>query len=202
MPADEGLIFIRESQMSTFTLRVLAQSLLAESMNPLLAITAAKVGSNLLNNLAQNVSGNKKSSPEAEIRRAEFNKMMIEAANTPKARASRELSANGIGGRGDAETQLQHIAKQILQSSEVGKGLDGKSEAFELKFLPGGKVAIKNADGRESVFELQGDLAKSAQKAFDIIERVKLAYPQQGAGSGEPGGSLRMVPGAGCSLLA
>jgi hypothetical protein len=112
------------------------------------------------------------------------------------------LSSNGIGGRGDAETQLQHIAKQILQSSEVGKALDGKPEAFELKFLPGGKVAVKNADGRERVFELEGELAQSAQKAFGIIEKVKLAYPQQGAGSGEPGGSLRMVPGAGCSLLA
>jgi hypothetical protein len=171
-------------------------------MNPLLAITAAKVGSNLLNNLAQNVSGNKKPSPEAEARKAEFTKMMIAAANTPKAIAHRELSSNGIGGRGDAETQLQHIAKQILQSSEVGKALDGKPEAFELKFLPGGKVAVKNADGRERVFELEGELAQSAQKAFGIIEKVKLAYPQQGAGSGEPGGSLRMVPGAGCSLLA
>lgn len=172
-------------------------------MNPLLAITAAKVGSNLLNNLAQNVSGNKKASPEAEARKAEFTKMMIAAANTPKARATRELSANGIGGRGDAETQLQHIAKQILQSSEVGKALDGKSEAFELKFLPGGKVAVKNADGRESIFELQGELAQSAQKAFEIIEQVKIAYPQSGSlASGEPGGSLRMVPGAGCSLLA
>ncbi len=171
-------------------------------MNPLLAITAAKVGSNLLNNLAQNVSGNNKPSPEEEARKAEFTKMMIAAANTPKAIAHRELSANGIGGRGDAETQLQHIAKHILQSSEVGKALDGKSDAFELKFLPGGKVAVKNADGRERVFELEGELAQSAQKAFGIIEKVKLAYPQQGANSGEPGGSLRMVPGAGCSLLA
>jgi hypothetical protein len=45
-------------------------------------------------------------------------------------------------------------------------------------------------------------MAQSAQKAFDIIEKVKIAYPQNGAGSGEPGGSLRMIPGAGCSLLA
>jgi hypothetical protein len=171
-------------------------------MNPLLALTAAKVGSNLLNNLAQNVSGPKKTSPEAEIRKAEFNKMMIAAANTPKARAHRELSADGIGGRGDAESQLQHIAQQILQSSEVGKSIDGKPEAFELKFLPGGKVAVKNADGQEKIFELKGEMAQSAQKAFDIIEKVKIAYPQNGAGSGEPGGSLRMIPGAGCSLLA
>lgn len=171
-------------------------------MNPLLAITAAKVGSNLLNNLAQNVSGAQKPSPEAEARKAEFTKMINAAANTPKAIAQRELSANGIGGRGDAESQLQHIAKQILQSSEVGKTLDGKAEAFELKFLPGGKVAVKSADGRERVFELEGDLAQSAQKAYGIIERVKIAYPQQGGGSGEPGGTLRMVPGAGCSLLA
>ncbi|MFM8983096.1 MAG: hypothetical protein ACKOLA_09375, partial [Spartobacteria bacterium] len=158
--------------------------------------------SNLLNNLAQNVSGAQKPSPEAEARKAEFTKMINAAANTPKAIAHRELSVNGIGGRGDAETQLQHIAKQILQSSEVGKTLDGKAEAFELKFLPGGKVAVKSADGREKVFELEGDLAQSAQKAYGIIERVKIAYPQQGGGSGEPGGTLRMVPGAGCSLLA
>ena len=171
-------------------------------MNPLLALTAAKVGNNLLNNLAKNISGNQKASPEAEIRKAEFNKMMIAAANTPKARAHRELSADGIGGRGDAESQLQHIAQQILQSSEVGKSIDGKPEAFELKFLPGGKVAVKNADGQEKIFELKGEMAQSAQNAFDIIEKVKIAYPQNGAGSGEPGGSLRMIPGAGCSLLA
>ena len=171
-------------------------------MNPLLAITAAKVGSNLLNNLAQNVSGGPKISPEEEIRKAEFTKMMIAAANTPKARAHRELSADGIGGRSDAETQLQHIAQKILQSSEVGKSIDGKPDAFELKFLPGGKVAIKHADGREKIFNLQGDLAQSAEKAFDIIEKVKIAYPQSGGASGEPGGSLRMIPGAGCSLLA
>ena len=171
-------------------------------MNPLLAITAAKVGNNILNSVAKNISGGPKTSPEAEIRKAEFNKMMIAAANTPKARAHRELSADGIGGRGDAESQLQHIAQQILQSSEVGKSIDGKSEAFELKFLPGGKVAVKNAAGQEKIFELKGETAQSAQKAFDIIEKVKIAYPQNGAGSGEPGGSLRMIPGAGCSLLA
>jgi hypothetical protein len=165
-------------------------------MNPLLAITAAKVGNNILNNVAKNISGGQKTSPEAEIRKAEFNKMMIAAANTPKAIAHRELSANGIGGRGDAESQ------QILQSSEVGKSIDGKSEAFELKFLPGGKVSVKNADGQVKIFELKGEMAQSAQKAFDIIEKVKIAYPQNGAGSGEPGGSLRMIPGAGCSLLA
>jgi hypothetical protein len=112
------------------------------------------------------------------------------------------LSADNIGGRSDAESQLQHIAQQILQSSEVGKSIDGKPEAFELKFLPGGKVAVKNADGQEKIFELKGEMAQSAQKAFDIIEKVKIAYPQNGAGSGEPGGSLRMIPGAGCSLLA
>ena len=70
-------------------------------MNPLLALTAAKVGNNLLNNLAKNISGGQKTSPEAEIRKAEFNKMMIAAANTPKARAHRELSADNIGGRSD-----------------------------------------------------------------------------------------------------
>ena len=174
----------------------------SQSMNPLLAITAAKVGNNLLNNLAQNISGGQKTSPEAELRKAEFTKMMIAAANTPQARAHRELSANGIDGRSDAESQLQSIAQQILQSSEVGKSMDGKPEAFELKFLPGGKVAVKNADGREKVFELKGELAESARKAFDIIEQVKIAYPQKGVASNEPGGSLRMVPGAGCSLLA
>lgn len=172
-------------------------------MNPLLAITAAKVGSNLLKNLANNAGSAPKPATEADLRKAEFTKMLIAAANTPKARAARELSANGIGSRGDAETRLEQLAKKILQSSEVGKELDGKSEAFELKFLPGGKVAVKGADGIEKHFDLKGDLADSARQAQEIIDQVKLAYPPSGGMiSNEPGGSLRMVPGAGCSLLA
>jgi hypothetical protein len=174
----------------------------SKSMNPLLALTAARVGNNLLNNL----SGNSQAAPAApsakDLQKVEFTKMMLAAANTPQARTARELGANGIGSPSDAENQLHNLAKKILQSSELGKELDGKSEAFELKFLPGGKVALKSADGSEKTFQLEGDLADSAQKAFDLIEQVKIAFPKASGISTEPGGSLRMIPGARSTLLA
>ena len=171
-------------------------------MNPLLALTAARVGSNLLNNLAGNAAGAPAAPSAKEIQKAEFTKMMLAAANTPQAKTARELGANGIGSPGDAEKQLEHLAKKILQSSEFGKELDGKSEPIEMKFLPGGKVALKSADGSEKVFELDGDLADSAKKAFELIESVKIAFPKSGLASSEPGGSLRIVPGAGATLLS
>lgn len=171
-------------------------------MNPLLALTAARVGNNLLNGLANNMSGNAQAAPSAkEVQKMEFTRMMMAAANTPQARTARELGANGIGGHDDAEKQLQQIAQKILQSSELGKEIVGKSEAFELKFLADGKVALKTADGTEKVFSLDGDLANSARQAFDLIEKVKIAFPKSCA-STEPGGTLRMVPGAGATLLA
>jgi hypothetical protein len=171
-------------------------------MNPLLALTAARVGNNLLNNLAGNASGAQSAPSAKEMQKAEFTRMMLAAANTPQARAARELSANGIGSSADAETQLHHLAQKILQSSEIGKELDGKPEAFELKFLPGGKVSLKTANGSEKTFQLEGDLADSSKKAFELIEQLKIAFPKSHGASSEPGGSLRIVPGAGSSLLA
>lgn len=172
-------------------------------MNPLLALTAARVGNNLLNGMATNLAGNGQAAPSAkDIQKLEFTRMMLAAANTPQARTARELGADGIGSPGDAEKQLQQIAQKILQTSEIGKELDGKSEAFELKFLSDGKVALKTADGTERVFTLQGDLAESAREAFEMIEKVKVAFPNAGFQTSEPGGSLRMVPGAGATLLA
>ncbi len=170
-------------------------------MNPLLALTAARVGSNLLNNMAGN-SGAQAAPSAKDLQKVEFTKMMLAAANTPQARTARELGANGIGSPADAETQLHHLAKKILQSSEIGKEIDGRSEPFELKFLPGGQVALKSADGTEKLFQLDGDLAASAQKAFDLIEQVKIAFPKASGSLSEPGGTLRMVPGAGSTLLA
>ncbi len=171
-------------------------------MNPLLALSAARVGNNLLNGLANNLSGNQQAPSAKDVQKAEFTRMMLAAANTPQARAARELGADGIGSHGDAEKQLQQIAQKILQSSEIGKELDGKSEAFELKFLADGKVALKSADGSEKVFSLEGDLANSARQAFDLIEKLKIAFPKGGPAASEPGGTLRMVPGAGATLLA
>jgi len=172
-------------------------------MNPLLALTAARVGNNLLNGMANNIAGNAQAAPSAkEIQKMEFTRMMLAAANSPQARTARELGANGISGHDDAEKQLQQIAQKILQSSELGKEIDGKSEPFELKFLADGKVALKTADGAEKVFALEGDLADSARQAFDLIEKVKIAFPKSGPSSIESGGSLRMVPGAGATLLA
>lgn len=171
-------------------------------MNPLLAITAARVGSNLLNNMAGNAATAQAAPSPQDLQKAEFTRMMLAAANTPQARASRELSANGIGSPGDAEKQLHHLAQKILQSNELGREIDGKPEPFELKFLACGKVALKTADGTEKIFQLEGDLADASKKGFELIEQLKIAFPNSHSASMEPGGTLRIVPGAGSTLLA
>lgn len=173
-------------------------------MNPLLAITAARVGGNILNNLSNSVGNSKKSPSPEDAKNAAFAQMIAKAATTPQAKHVRALDAKGIASRSDAESSLNQMAQKILQSPEVSKALGGGSEAFELRFLPDGKVAVKSADGSEEIFSLDGHLQQTAKDAVAIIESVKIAYPQAGSTTalGEPGGSLRIVPGGRASLLA
>lgn len=173
-------------------------------MNPLLAITAARVGSNILNNLSNNVGAAKGGPSPEDAKKAAFAEMIAKAANTPQAKHTRALDAKGIASRSDAEGTLNQMAQKILQSPEVSKVLGGRSEAFELRFLPDGSVAVKKADGTEETFKLDGQLQETAKEAVAIIESVKIAYPQSGSPSNqaEPGGSLRIVPGGRASLLA
>lgn len=173
-------------------------------MNPLLAITAARVGSNILNNLSNSVGSSKNAPSPEDAKNAAFAQMIAKAANTPQAKHSRALDAKGIANRSDAEASLNQMAQKILQSPEVSKALGGRAETFELRFLPDGNVAIKKADGSEEIFSLDGQLQDTAKEAVAIIESVKVAYPQSGSTtqSTEPGGSLRIVPGGRASLLA
>lgn len=172
-------------------------------MNPLLALTAARVGSNLLNNLSNNVGGAKNAPSPEEAKKAAFAQMIAKAANTPQARHARALDAKGIASRSDAESSIHQMAQKILQSPEVSKVLDGRLEGFELRFLPDGNVAVKNADGSEKIFTLDGQLKDTAKEAVAIMESVKIAYPQIGSHqvASEPGGSLRIVPGTPSTLL-
>jgi len=173
-------------------------------MNPLLAITAARVGSNILNNLSNPVGSSKNTPSPEDAKKAAFAQMIAKAANTPQAKHTRALDAKGIASRSDAESSVNQMAQKILQSPEVSKALGGGAEAFELRFLPDGKVAVKSADGSEEIFSLDGQLQQTAKEAVAIIESVKIAYPQAASttASSEPGGSLRIVPGGRASLLA
>ena len=173
-------------------------------MNPLLAISAARVGSNILSNLSNNIGASKSAPSPDELKKAAFAQMIAKAASTPQAKHSRALDTQGIASRSDAEASLNQMAQKILQSPEVSKSLTGRADAFELKFLPDGNVAVKKADGSEEVFTLDGKLKETAKEAVAIIESVKIAYPQPGstANASDAGGALRIVPGGRASLLA
>jgi hypothetical protein len=172
-------------------------------MNPLLAVTAAKMGSNLLSNLTNGGNANSlKKAEAAEAKKAAFAQMIAKVASNPQVKHSQLLGNDGISSREDAEMSLNQMAQKILQSTEVSKALDGNSEAFELKFLPDGNVSIKTANGREQTFKLEGMLEDTARKAVSIIESTKIAFPQSGVSvSKDPGGSLRILPGAKATLL-
>ena len=169
-------------------------------MNPLLAITAAKLGSNILGSIAGNSS--EKAPSAAEMKKAAFAQVLAKATNTPEYKNMQRLSAEGIGSRSDVEMTLQQMSQKILQSPEIAKALEGGAESFDLKFLPDGNVALKKADGTERIFKLDGTLKETAQKAVSIIESAKIAYPSGVASSKEPGGSLHIVPGSKATLHA
>jgi hypothetical protein len=173
-------------------------------MNPLLAISAAKMGSKLLGSLSGTSNDKAQAGPSAaELKKAAFSQMLAKATNTPEFKNTQFLSGKGISSRSDAELSLQQMSQKILQSPEIGKALSGSSEPFELRFLADGNVALKKADGSEQVFKLDGSLKGTAQEALAIIESVKIAHPQVASSSSqELGGSLRIVPGARATLQA
>ena len=171
-------------------------------MFPLLAIAAAKVGSNLLSNAATNVTDNTKGASEANAKKAAFAQMMAKVTSSPQFKNSEFLHGQGIGNRSDAEMTLNQISQKILQSPEVSAITGGRSEAFDLKFLPDGNVSVKTADGVEHIVSLEGNLKETSQKALQIMESVKVAYPQT-AGSADKGpnaGYLHIVPGGRSTL--
>jgi hypothetical protein len=169
-------------------------------MNPLLAITAAKLGTNLLNNIS---GGNQQAKAEAAAKEAAFSRMMAKVASDPQIQNARALESKGITGRDDAESTLNRLAQKILQSPEISQALAGRPEPFELRFLPDGSVAIKNHNGIERTFRLDGDLRNTAVEASAIIEQVKIAFPAGNpTDSPENGGALHITPGAGAHLVA
>ena len=89
-------------------------------MYPLLAIAAAKLGSNIINNVAANVADNAKATSESNAaKKAAFDQMMAKVAASPKAKNTDFLRGEGITSRADAESALHQISQKILQSPEV-----------------------------------------------------------------------------------
>ncbi|MCX6973680.1 MAG: hypothetical protein NTZ94_05145 [Verrucomicrobia bacterium] len=174
-------------------------------MFPLLALTAAKVGSNLLSNAATNAGDNAKAASEANAnaaKKAAFAQMMAKVASSPQVKNANFLQGQGIGNRGDAEMTLNQISQKILQSPEVSAITGGRSEAFDLKFLSDGNVSVKTADGVEHVVNLEGNLKETSQKALQIMDSVKVAYPHGpgGMNQGTNAGYLHIVPGGRSTL--
>ncbi|MEI8292720.1 MAG: hypothetical protein WCG66_01895 [bacterium] len=172
-------------------------------MNPLLAITAARLGSNILGRIAGNSENdtNKATSP-AEMKKAAFAQILTKATSTPEYKSLKRLSAEGIGSRSDVEMTLQQMSHKILQSPEIAKALEGSSEPYDLTFLPDGNVKLKKADGTERTFQLDGNLKETAQKAVSIIENAKIAFSEGLASTKGIGGTLHIVPGSKTTLLA
>jgi hypothetical protein len=173
-------------------------------MFPLLALTAAKVGSNLLNNAVSN-SGNKKSGETSDAdKKLAFAQLMAKVANNPQIKAAEFLNGQGIHNRTDAESTISQLSQKILQSSELSSITGGRPDSFDLKFLPDGNVSIKTADGREQIVQLEGSSKQSALDSFKIIENMKTAFPQNGTSqaSHEAGGTLHIVPGGKSTLSA
>ena len=172
-------------------------------MYPLLAIAAAKVGSNLLSNAATNITNNANAASEANANAAKkvaFAQMMAKVASSPEVKNADFLHSQGIGNRGDAEFTLNQISQKILQSPEVSAITGGRSEAFDLKFLPDGNVSVKTADGVEHIVNLEGNLKETSQNALQIMESVKVAYPKGTCGADQGQGYLHIVPGGRSTL--
>ena len=171
------------------------------SMYPLLAIAAAKLGSNIINNVAANVADNAKATSESNAaKKAAFDQMMAKVAASPKAKNTDFLRGEGIASRADAELALHQISQKILQSPEVSAITGGGSGAFDLKFLSDGNVSVKTADGVEHSVSLDGKLKETSQKAHQIMESVNVAFPQNSSGMDNDQGHLHIVPGGRTTL--
>jgi hypothetical protein len=170
-------------------------------MYPLLAIAAAKLGSNLVNNVATNIADNAKAASDANTtaaKKAAFAEMMAKVAASPKAKNTDFLRGEGITSRADAESTLHQISQKILQTPEVSS-ITG-SGAIDLKFLSDGNVSVKTADGVEHSVSLEGNLKETSQKAHQIMESVNVAFPQNSSGMDNDQGHLHIVPGGRTTL--
>ncbi len=172
-------------------------------MYPLLAIAAAKLGSNLVNNVATNIADNAKAASDANTtaaKKAAFAEMMAKVASSPIAKNTDFLRGEGITSRADAESTLHQISQKILQSTEVSAITGGGSGAFDLKFLSDGNVSVKTADGVEHSVSLDGTLKGTSQKAHQIMESVNVAFPQNSSGMDNDQWHLHIVPGGRTTL--
>ena len=171
------------------------------SMYPLLAVAAAKLGSNIINNVAANVADNAKATSESNAaKKAAFDQMMAKVAASPKAKNTDFLRGEGITSRADAESILHQISQKILHSPEVSAISGGGIGAIDLKFLADGNVSVKTTDGTEHVVSLEGTLKETSQKAHQIMESVKVAFSQNTSSANKGPGHLHIVPGGRSTL--
>ena len=170
-------------------------------MYPLLAIAAAKLGSNIINNVAANVADNAKATSESNAaKKAAFDQIMAKVAASPKAKNTDFLRGEGITSHADAESTLHQISQKILQAPEVSAITGGGTGAIDLKFLSDGNVSVKTADGAEHVVSLEGNLKETSQKAHQIMESVKVAFSQNTSSANKGLGHLHIVPGGRSTL--
>jgi len=174
-------------------------------MFPILAIAAANVGRNLI----QNASAQINKPPAQATDPAAFQKFLLKAASSPEVQKASFFSSERIHNTADAQQRLSDYGSRIMQDPEVQKAVAGNSGAVEMRFSPDGVVSIKTSDGRQRTVHLQGDAKAAAQKAEIVSASLKtatqpaLAAPLSApAPSGVPQASgIRIVPGSGTSTL-
>jgi hypothetical protein len=172
-------------------------------MLPLLAITAANVGRNLLQSAAAGPAA--QAQPKAsEADPAAFQKFLQKAAATPGVQKAAVLASEGIRTTADAQTKMGDYGARIMQDPEVRKAVAGDSGEVEMRFLSGGMVSIKTSDGREKTVTLGGDAKVSAQKAERILKSLGTgASPATSvfATNLAVGPGIRLKPGAGTATI-
>jgi hypothetical protein len=181
-------------------------------VNPLLAVRAASLGSDLLQAAARNIAGGSaKAEQKAAATPAEatrFSDMLAKVAASPKVQNARLLQTEGILDHADAEVRLGEIAQRIAaESPEAREALAGSGGAFKMRVLENGDVSLHTADGKVRNIRLCGGAKELAVKAHRILDAIDSApagsdaISKKGAGERWAGrGVLHVMPGAGVSI--
>jgi hypothetical protein len=164
-------------------------------MIPLLAIAGARIGANILQNVAENVVTKKTAEPASAAQQAQFSELLARAAASRPVQEARFLRSEGIQDRADAEARLNEIAQQIAQAPEIREATAGSTAAFDLRVKSDGEIEVRTADGRIRTVALSEEGKALAAKVRRILEAMGSA-PQ----TNSTHGVLHITPGGGVSV--
>lgn len=160
-------------------------------MTPLLAITAGRVGAQVLQNVAENVLA--KPAPAAPATDgASFQDVLARVAASPSAQRVRLLAREGIASGADAEARLGEIAHALTADPQLASLLGRDGATFEMRVGRDGEIHVRTADGRSRTVRLDGENGDLALRAGRILEAL--------AGEGGKPATLRVTPGGATRL--